>query len=300
MEHMNKKKRSASSEASPGSYVTHAFKKKHRLVDELFASVRNNEALATLIYSYLPMNDRVRLGEEDKQFYADKDRGEIVGVYGDNYLNIQKALEKVRECVKYESIIDSVKGFGECQTPDYWWWVHEVGTGEVSWAAERLEHIWFDEKLGYDLKAIREHADFGEDQEQVLEGLEFVNDHHRDNQKKLEKLSAAIKKLGPSPPYNKLFDTMEKYSMAYDHFFYPGHACSREHLRPARMLSFRGADGKMVQTVLKACSKCNKVKDGVRDEFCGHCRTTFPVCFDCATKSHPSLGVHTCSHGHCG
>jgi hypothetical protein len=199
MEHMNKKKRSASSEASPGSYVTHAFKKKHRLVDELFASVRNNEALATLIYSYLPMNDRVRLGEVDKQFYADKDRGEIVGVYGDNYLNIQKALEKVRECVKYESIIDSVKGFGECQTPDYWWWVHEVGTGEVSWAAERLEHIWFDEKLGYDLKAVK-HVDFEEDQEIILQGLASVNANHLNNQKILERLSADIKNLGPYLP----------------------------------------------------------------------------------------------------
>jgi hypothetical protein len=319
MEDMNKKKRSAaSSEAFPYSYVTRTFKKKHRLVDELFASVRNNVALATLVYSFLPMNDRVRLGEVDKQFYGDKDRGQIVGVYGDNYLNIQEALEKVREYLEYESMINSVREFSN--NPYYWDWVFEVGDGRPNWVAEKLERSWFDEKLGYDLNAVQEHADFGEYQNQVMEGLASVNRHHRDNQKLLEKLSADVKNLGPLPPYDSLFDVMEKYNMAYFHFLYAEsqpingftHYAYKiengylEHLRPARMLSFRDADGKMVQTVLKTCSKCNKVNVNVRTELCGYrdCVTPYSVCCDCATKPHRlsnnSLEVHTCSHVYCG
>ena len=41
-----------------------------------------------------------------------------------------------------------------------------------------------------------------------------------------------------------------------------------QNLRPGRLLSFREADGEMVETVLRECSRCNKVKDGVGDESC--------------------------------
>jgi hypothetical protein len=190
------KKRSASNEASPRSYVTRASKKRC-LVNELFTSVRNNVALATLIYSFLPINDRVRLGEVDQHFYGDKDRGQVVGVYGDNCLDIQEALDKVCEYVQDESNLASVKGWGN--TPFCWCWVHEVGTGETSWVAERLERSWFDEKLGYDLKAVK-HVDFEEDQEIILQGLASVNANHLNNQKILERLSADIKNLGPYLP----------------------------------------------------------------------------------------------------
>jgi hypothetical protein len=119
----------------------------------------------------------------------------------------------------------------------------------------------------------------------------------------LKMLSADVKNLGPLAPFGSIFDVMEKYEN--DHFFHPWYACSRKRLRPARMLSFRDADGKMVKIVLKTCIKCNKVKRGVRDEFCGHvlCRTAYNVCRNCATEFQ-GLGVlqlrahvHTCQHG---
>jgi hypothetical protein len=154
-------------------------------VDELFASVRNNVALVTLICSFLSIKDRVRLGHVDKQFYADKDRGQIVGVYGDSYLDIEAALDKVRKDLEYKSILGNLTDF-EDNSPS-WGWVQQVGSGEASWVAERLQHSWFDDKLGYDLEAIQEHADFGEVQEIVLlQRLAPVNTSHR---KKIRKCS---------------------------------------------------------------------------------------------------------------
>jgi hypothetical protein len=93
MDDMNKK-RSASSEASPRSYMTRS-KKRGLIVNELnktFDSVRKNGALLTLVRSFLLAKDRVRLRQVDKQFYADKDRGQAVAVYGDNCLDIMTAL----------------------------------------------------------------------------------------------------------------------------------------------------------------------------------------------------------------
>jgi hypothetical protein len=287
MEDMNEKKRSASSEVSPRP------SKQRCLVDELFASVRNNVALVTLICSFLPIKDRVQLGQVDKQFYADDTRGQVVGVYGDDCLDIEAALEKVREYVEYESTLNALRAFSN--TPRCWNWVYEGG--EADWVADKLQDSWFDAELGWDLKAIREHADFGEDQEFVLEGLESVNKYHWNSQKKLEKISADIKKLGPLAPYNSLFDLMKKYNMKYDHFLHaeepPIYGFSEhayeiggsylQHLRPGRMLNFRDANGKMVEVTLKACRKCKRVKDGVRDECCGrkHCGGLISVCRTC-------------------
>jgi hypothetical protein len=290
MEDMNEKKRSASSEASPRP------SKQRCLVDELFASVRNNVALVTLICSFLPIEDRVQLGQVDKQFpLADEHRGQVVGVYGDDCLDIEAALKKVRRYVEYESTLSALSAFGN--TPDCWDWVFMGGCGEASWVADKLQDSWFDKELGWDLKAIREHADFEEVQEEALEGLESVNEYHRENKTKLDVLAADIKKLGPLAPYNCLFDLMEKHDMEYYHFLhaeepplygmsddaYEIYGSYLEHLKPGRMLSFRDANGKMVKTALKACSRCKKIKDDVGDESCGrkHCGGLISVCRKC-------------------
>jgi hypothetical protein len=170
----------------------------------------------------------------------------------------------------------------------------------LRWWARKLEQSWFDEKLGWDLKAIREHAGFGEKQKFALERLASMNAIRRDNQKKLDNLTAGIKKLGSLVPYNHLFDLMEKHDMKYDHFLHaevpPMYQFSERaykvgdgylaHLRPGRLLSFREADGEMVETVLRECSRCYKVRENVWDEFCylEQCGTTISVCRDCTTN----------------
>jgi hypothetical protein len=165
------KKRSASSKASPRSYRTRS--QKRCLVGELFASVvRNNVALGALVYSFLPVQDRVRLGQVDKQFYADEHRGQIVGIYGDDdCLDTEAALERVREYMEFEGTPDSLTV--DLGTPHCWDWVWG-GIDDPSWLADKLQDNWFDEKSGYDLKAIQEHADFGEYQEKVMERLDYV------------------------------------------------------------------------------------------------------------------------------
>jgi hypothetical protein len=269
MEDMDKK-RPASSDTSPRS-------KKRGLVNETFASVRNNAALVTMICSFLPIQDRVRLGQVDQQFYVDRGRGQIVGVYGNDCLDIKAALKKVRAHVKYEMNIESLSYFGTDSA--CWHWLYNVKDREGQW--DEIQSRYYDKKSGYDLKAVRDHTDFGEDHEKLLAGLAFVNGYRRDNRKKLDNLTADIKKLGSLAPYNSLFDLMEKHNMGYDHFFNaeeaPTHERSEEHaydvgdghlahLRPGRMHVFRDEDGKLVKTALTACSKCNKVTDDVRDE----------------------------------
>jgi hypothetical protein len=307
MENMNKK-RSASSEASPrlrSSMATHC--NKRCLVDELFASVRNNVALVTLICSYLPIKDRVKLGEVDKQFLADEHRGQVVGVYGAGCLDIEAALEKVRRYVEYESTLDALSAFGI--TPDCWDWIVKV---EASWVAEKLQRSWFDKELGWDLNAIQEKADFEEAHAFVMKGLASVNRYHRDSQKKLDILSADIKKLGPLAPYNRLFDFMKKHDMEYYHFLhaeeppmfgFSEHAYGigddyLKHLKPGRMLSFRDANGKMVKIALKTCIRCKKVKDGVRDECCRrkHCGGAISVCRNCTRyRTCSTCGTKDCA-----
>ena len=143
----------------------------------------------TTICSFLPIKDRVQLEQVDKQFYSDERRGQVVGVYGNDCLDIEAALKKVRKYVANKSTLHALSAFGN--TPDCWNWVHEYG--EEDWVADQLQDIWFDKELGWDLSAIQELAGFDEaDQEFVLEGLASVNRYHRGNQKKFEKISVII------------------------------------------------------------------------------------------------------------
>jgi hypothetical protein len=64
------------------------------------------------------------------------------------------------------------------------------------------------------------------------------------------------------------------------------------------MLSFRDEDGKMVKITLKTCSRCKKVKDGVREEGCGrtHCGGVISVCRNCTRyRTCFTCGVRECS-----
>jgi hypothetical protein len=160
---------------------------------------------------------------------------------------------------------------------------------------------WLDEKLGWDLNAIQEHAGFGPAAlEQVLEMLASLNEIRRENWKKLDNLTVDVQKRCPLAPYNLLFVLMEKHGMKYNHFLHaeepPIYQFSEhaykigdgylQHLRPGRLLSFREVDGEMVETVLSECSRCNKVRHNVRDESCDFesCGTTISVCRDCTTE----------------
>jgi hypothetical protein len=48
------------------------------------------------------------------------------------------------------------------------------------------------------------------------------------------------------------------------------------------LLTFRDANGKMVETILRECSWCNKVKEDVRDEKFERYGVCDDVCRDCS------------------
>ena len=106
MEEMNEKKRSASSEASPRSNITRS--KKCSLVNETFASVRDNGVLVTMICSFLPIKDRVWLGLVDKQFYADERRGHLVGIYMVNTASVSRKRSKRCAIMTLEHSLDGL------------------------------------------------------------------------------------------------------------------------------------------------------------------------------------------------
>jgi hypothetical protein len=229
----------------------------------------------------------------------------------------------VRTYVEHEGTLDSLRVFASGNTPVCWHWIFGFELGPRKpygyWLADVLQPSWFDEKLGWNLNAVQEYGGFGPNQEiAVLKGLESVNGYRRDNKKKLDQLTADIEKLGSLAPYNSLFDLMEMYDMEYDHFLHVERPAVADlfsvqggdigagflaHLRPGRMLSFRDEDGEIVKpsfmdkTSFKACSRCNKVKDDVRDEFCAlmRCVSANSVCPDCTTERSCS----TCSRTNC-
>jgi hypothetical protein len=205
--------------------------------------------------------------------------------------------------VEFESTLNGLRAFGAMyNTSKCWEWVLGMESDEpVSCIVNKVQEDWFNEISGYDLNAIAENADFGRDQKWVLGGLASVNLYRRENRKKLDNLTANVQTLGPLAPYNSLFDLTEKHEMKYNHFLkayeppiddlsleerYDIEAGYVMHLRPGRMLSFRNAHGDMVKTAIRECSRCKKVKEGVRDEHCElkRCETLNSVCRNCATE----------------
>jgi hypothetical protein len=73
----------------------------------------------------------------DKHFYGDKGRGQVVGVCGNDCLDIEAALEKVRKYVDYESTLDGLHAFGE--TSGCWEWLYKGGELVTEWVTEKLQ-----------------------------------------------------------------------------------------------------------------------------------------------------------------
>lgn len=59
-----------------------------------FSELRSNVAVMSLIYFFLPLRDRVRLGEVNKEFLEDEHRGSIVGARGDQRFGDGESAQK--------------------------------------------------------------------------------------------------------------------------------------------------------------------------------------------------------------
>jgi hypothetical protein len=54
------------------------------------------------VYSFLSVYDRVHVAEVDKTFRDDEDRGRVVGIFGDEGLDLLQAFTRIKEWHDYE------------------------------------------------------------------------------------------------------------------------------------------------------------------------------------------------------
>lgn len=301
--------------AFPPSSITMMTRRQQRSLDrKAFGQFRSNVGVMASIYSFLPLTDRVRLGEVDKDFLHDEQRGCIEGVYGDGNESNEKALLTVREYLEYEGTPDSLTVF--MNEPDCWFWTYEHGF-EGDTLSSRLKSDWFHKDSGYDIKKMVESGAFSKsfdcyyDKDSnteeifhaVRDGFGYVNCVIEKNREALAKLEADVEALLPSARYNALIELMEKHDIETYRFLHAeqppmygfsdhsymieegGCGSYLQHIRPGRRLSYRDGDGKRLEKVIKACGRCKKLKDDVRSEYCGrkHCGDSESVCGDCSS-----------------
>jgi hypothetical protein len=103
--------------------------------------IRNIPELMIRIYEFLPVIDRIRIGQVDTRFYEDPYRGKIVGVYGSGEcqnLEFDDAIKEIRKWILYEGSPESWGADGvelfpsECYEylPTNWYWnLYDKETG---------------------------------------------------------------------------------------------------------------------------------------------------------------------------
>ena len=64
--------------------------------------LRNTQDVMRSVYSFLSVYDRVHLAEVDKTFQNDAARGQVVGIYGDEGLDLFKAFETIKKWHDFE------------------------------------------------------------------------------------------------------------------------------------------------------------------------------------------------------
>jgi hypothetical protein len=96
-----------------------------------FDSLRSHEDVMRIVYSFLPVNERIHLGEVDKTFRDDKARGKIVAVYGEDNLDLLEAFQVLK---RWKDFDDSPRSF-------------EPGCSFGS-----VDPSWFTLEKGYDMQ----------------------------------------------------------------------------------------------------------------------------------------------------
>jgi hypothetical protein len=73
-----------------------------------FDSLRSHEDVMRIVYSFLPVNERIHLGEVDKTFRDDKARGKTAAVYGEDNLELLEAFQVFQ---RWKDFDDSPRSF---------------------------------------------------------------------------------------------------------------------------------------------------------------------------------------------
>jgi hypothetical protein len=74
----------------------------------LWDRLRNTKDVMRHVYSYLSVYDRVHIAEVDRTFRDDRDRGTVVGSYGEEGLDLLKAFELIKKWHDFEMSPDCI------------------------------------------------------------------------------------------------------------------------------------------------------------------------------------------------
>jgi hypothetical protein len=101
--------------------------------DFMWDRLRNTQDIMRHIYSFLSIYDRVHLAEVDKTFRDDEDRGRVVGIYGDEGLDLLEAFKVIKEWHEYQiSLTHQMDQRDDIEIKAEWY------TPEGEWDLERI------------------------------------------------------------------------------------------------------------------------------------------------------------------
>lgn len=253
-----------------------------------FRQLRHNAVVMARIYSHMSTTDRVRLGEVDRKFLHDEQRGSVVGVYGNRNIGIEEALEKVREYLMFKGPM-----------------CHEKFERPISRKYPRPDFPTESfERLAADVEALfpfpPHNALFELMEKHGIDTLPFL---HATDPPSTEGYDEKNFPNGDRPDgYENVFQISIADDDDHEHAYSSSLGWNLEHLRPGRKImmrscSFCDGDGKVLEKIIKACDKCLKLKDDVRDEYCNReCCGTTARCGDCTSNvTCSTCGIRTCT-----
>jgi hypothetical protein len=134
---MHEKKKSTKTTTTTGDPPRRSL----RILEKQFMwdCLRNTNDIMGHVYSFLSVYDRVHLAEVDKTFRDDEARGRVVGIYGDEGLDLLKAFETIKKWHDYE------------MSP---WYCVERGV------EFEIEEEWYTPMRGWDLERIMVRPNF--------------------------------------------------------------------------------------------------------------------------------------------
>ena len=108
--------------------------------NSMWDRLRNTKDIMRHVYSFLSVYDRVHLAQVDKTFRDDNEaRGRVVGIYGDEGLDLLEAFETIQKWQTYE------------MTPRY-----QMNEMSMGYRGEEFEinEEWYTAEEGWDLERI--------------------------------------------------------------------------------------------------------------------------------------------------
>ena len=283
----------------------------------------------SVMYSFLTVKERVKLGQVDKTFYQDApNRGTTEGIYGAKGISTREAFLYVKKYVEYLTTPECLHWAGLEHVSEPWHWIFDEREPEniipkikTEWFDPNetvpgpngviIKGIWKMEKIA---KELDEDPEFPHEwKDTILEGMNFVDYQRRSDLIALGLIDKKLNAMADPIPYGKLFSWMKEFNLgyrkmfltaeephfyghsdnAYPIYFGPGSYSYLDHLKPGAKFVFRNDDNEWVGMKVFRCKKCNKQKDGVKQAYCAS-----KYCFGSAMFCQECTPIKTCSTCH--